>query len=267
MADLKHYTVINRHLIESLARQLNLPIDQERTTEAQVGLVGKVGLGIKKSRKQSPFPPDDPRLLPPIIEALRESGQLRVYRPESTSDFWYSDNDWYVHETAVAVPVLLPFDRTLPDTKYLPEAVTIWVLDPPVATLETQPKKNWLGPFVFIVQELESFPASSEDYISGISAIRIITEVVAKRRSNLFKDWIKQYFPSGGPDFHYSSYHAPGFHRPINDLRELGGIVKRPRKIETIYKIAYMTHQGHSSADRPSVRIGDILAYPLFIAE
>lgn len=260
MADLKHYTVINRHLIDSLARQLNLPIDQERTTEGQVGLVGKVGLGIKKSRKQSPFPSDDPRLLPPIIAALRESGQLRVYRPESTPDFWYSDNDWYVHETAVAVPVLLPFDRTLPDTRYLPEAVTIWVLDP-----DTQHTKDWRGPFVFIVQELESFPASRDTYISGISAIRIIAEVVAKRRSNLFKDWVKQNFPSGGPDFHYSSYHIPGFHKPIDDLRKLGGIVKTPRRIETIYKIAYMTHEGF--ADRRPVRIGDILAYPLFIAE
>jgi hypothetical protein len=33
-----------------------------------------------------------------------------------------------VHETAIAQPILLPFDKTKPGTDHFPEAVTIWLI-------------------------------------------------------------------------------------------------------------------------------------------
>ena len=158
MAKLKNYVVINRPLVESLAQQLNLPIDQERTSESQFGLVGKVGIGFKKSTRQSPLPSDDPRLLAPIVEALRESGQLRVYRPESTTEFWEDASSWYVHEAAIAQPVLLPFDKTKPGADYFPEAVTVWVIGIDDIERETRASRWRAGPQVLVVQELTSFP-------------------------------------------------------------------------------------------------------------
>ena len=236
MAELKNYVVINRPLVESLAQQLNLPIDQERTSESQFGLVGKVGIGFKKSTRQSPLPSDDPRLLAPIVEALRESGQLRVYRPESTTEFWEDASSWYVHEAAIAQPVLLPFDKTKPGADYFPEAVTVWVIGIDDIERETRASRWRAGPQVLVVQELTSFPQAST-YISGISAVRIIREVLADSSVADFEKWQYQYAASGGPDFE-----PLGYRNAIDDLVRMGGIAKRPRKIETIYKIAYMSH-------------------------
>ena len=123
MEELKHYTVINRRLVESLARQLGLPIDQERTVEGKFGVTGKIAAGIKTGRKQSPLPPDDPRLLPPIVASLRDSGQLRIYRPERAQEFRNEQSDWYVHETGIATPVLVPTNKAL-RSRDVPEALT-----------------------------------------------------------------------------------------------------------------------------------------------
>ena len=75
MSDLKDYRVINSKLVESFARQLGLPVDQEQTAAGNLGLGVNIGsVGFNRSRKQSPLPLYDPRLLPPIIESLREVG-------------------------------------------------------------------------------------------------------------------------------------------------------------------------------------------------
>ena len=258
MVELKNYVVINTALVESLARQLNLPIDQERTSESQFGLVGKVGIGFKRSVKHAPLSSDDPRLLAPIVAALRESGQLRVYRPDNTNEFWNDASNWYVHETAIAQPVLLPFDKIKPDADRFPEAVTIWVIGTDDIEYNTGTSSYWTGPHVFIVQELTSFP-QARTYISGISAVRIIKEVIIDSSVTDFEKWQRQYV-LGGPDFGYRAYQ-----NAINEFTRIGGVASRPRRIETIYKIAYMSHQEGRTG--PATRIGDIFAYPLFIAE
>lgn len=259
MVDLKNYVVINESLVASLARQLNLPVDKERTSESQFGLVGKIGIGFKKSTHHSALPSADPRLLAPIIAALRESGQLRIYRPGNTRKFWEDPNSWYVHETAIAQPVLLPFDKTKPRAAYFPEAVTIWIFCTEDMGYLAHANTIWsTEPQVFIVQELTSFPQPAT-YISGISAVRIIKEVLADPSVADFEEWQDQYTARGGADFRYK-----GRGNPVDDLMRLGGIVGRPRKIETVYKIAYMAHQETITAGE---RVGDIFAYPLFIAE
>jgi hypothetical protein len=259
MVELKNYVVINTPLVESLARQLNLPIDQERTSESQFGLVGKVGIGFKRSVKHAPLSSDDPRLLAPIVAALRESGQLRVSRPDNTNEFWRDSSNWYVHETAIALPILLPFDKVKQDADHFPEAVTVWVIGIDDIEYNAGVTGNWAGPHVFIVQEMTSFPQAAT-YISGISALRIIKEVVIDSSVTDFEEWQNQY-NLGGPDFGYQAYR-----NAINEFRRMGGVVRRPRQIETIYKIAYMSHQ--EGRGRGGIkRIGDIFAYPLFIAE
>jgi hypothetical protein len=258
MVELKNYVVINTPLVESLARQLNLPIDRERTSESQFGLVGKVGIGFKKSVKHAPLSSDDPRLLAPIITALRESGQLRIYRPDNTNEFWKAASNWYVHETAIAQPVLLPFDKIMPDAGHFPETVTIWVIGIEDIGYDRGSSAPWAGPHVFIVQELTSFP-QARTYISGISAVRIIKEVIFDSSVTDFEKWQRQY-GGGGPDFGGGAYR-----NAIGEFIRMGGVASRPRQIETIYKIAYMSHQEGRSG--PASRIGDIFAYPLFIAE
>ena len=258
MSELKHYIAINSTLVGSLARQLDLPIDQEQTSGRQFGLVGKVGVGFNRSTKRSPMPPDDPRLLAPIMTALRENGQLRVYRPGAAREFWAEPNNWYVYETAVAHPFLLPIDKEKLGNDYLPEALTIWIIG---SGDEYQGLRSEAHsedtPWVFLVEELNSFP-EAKIRVSGISALRIIKEFVTESPVMNLDDWQGQYAGHGGGDF------GPLFHlRAIDDLARFGGIPQRPRRIETVYKIAYMTHQDSVSGQR----LGDIFAYPLFIAE
>jgi hypothetical protein len=254
--DLKHYTVINTGLVESLARQLNLPVDKERTTEGQFGIGVKVGAWIKRSSVQSPLPPDDPRLLQPIVDKLRKSGKLRTYRPDTMREFERAEPmDWYVHEAAIATPVLIPVQKALKNSDYMPEKLTVWVIDPVEPTREPRGKWEWLGSFVFIVQEVADL-TSPRTGVSGISALRMVVDVVANDEDvDLEELQTKQDAFSCGKD------------HPIKKLERIGAISSRPRRIETIYKIGYMGDEQSVKIQWRRKRINDILAYPLFIAE
>lgn len=260
MPELKQYSVINRPLVESLARQLGLPVDQERTVEGQIGVNGgKVGAGVKTGRKQAPLPPDDPRLLPPIVSSLRDSGQLRVFRPERAEEFWAEESDWYVHENTTATPVLVPLDKTLRDRR-TPEALTVWIIDPVESTAVPRDEWDWIGSFVFIVQELGNFPWPTPYFISGISALRLVVDVIAKM-DHLDEDELTAL--SGDEDL-FGRWHDG---HPVEKLERAGGISLRPRKIDTIYKIAYMSNEQSLTVNGRQTRTNDILAYPLYIAE
>lgn len=260
MPELKNFKVINTPLVESLARQLNLPIDQERKSEAQFGTGGKVSAGFKKSTSQSPLPTNDPRLLPPIIEALRDNGQLRVYRPEKPEEFWADPVDWYVHETAIATPVFVPVRQTLKSSEFLPEFLKVWIIDPGEPTREPDDEYDWIGSFVFIVEDLSDFPWMMPWQLSGISALRMIAEVVAVAEPITFGEL--QTLRT--KDDLYGRWHDG---HPIEKLEQVGGVSGRPRKIETIYKIGYMNNEQSGSINGQPRRMNDILAYPLFIAE
>ncbi len=81
---MKDYVVINQRLVEVLARQLDLPLDVEQTREGQYGFdAGWLSAGSRRATTRTAMTPDDPRLIPPIVDELRERGLLRGYRPES----------------------------------------------------------------------------------------------------------------------------------------------------------------------------------------
>ena len=223
------------------------------------------------------MPLNDPRLLPPIIEALRESGQLRIFRPDRCWDFWDASNDWYVHETAIAVPVIVPVKKILEDSPLrpihgpqqfskdmLPDAITVWILDPVNEPGSKMPhlEPEYRESIVFIVQELSEFHANS--FITGISALRMAIEIAPTIDEFDYRFW------SYGKEVIPSPEHDPSLRHlghPIKRLAQVGGIVNRPRKIETIYKIAYASDEHYLLINNDWRRIDDILAYPLFIAE
>ena len=223
-------------------------------------MTGKIAAGVKTGRKQSPLPSDDPRLLPPIIASLRDSGQLRVYRPERAGEFWDERSDWYVHETGIATPVLVPTDKALRN-RNVPEALTVWIMDPIESAVEPEDEWDWLGSFVFIVQELGGFPWPSSWFISGLSALRMVVDVIAKT-PRLDRGELRKVITSG--DDVFGRWHDG---HPIEKLERIGAIRQRARKIDTIYKIAYMTNEQSVTVNGKWTRINDILAYPLYIAE
>jgi hypothetical protein len=260
--DLKRYIVINTGLVESLARQLSLPVDKERTSEGQFGFSVKVGGWIKRTTVQAPLPPDDPRLLPPIIDKLRKSGKLRTFRPNSMTELgWAEPPDWYVHETAIATPVIIPVQRSLNlSSAYMPETLTVWVADPVEPTRKLRDKWEILGSFVFIVQEVADL-TSPRTAVSGLSALKMIVDVVAKGEELEEADLEELV---NKPD-KYASI-SNGDH-PVERLQRIGAIPGRPRRIEAIYKVGYMSNDQFIGSRRRPRRLNDILAYPLFIAE
>jgi hypothetical protein len=192
MPELKNYTVINRPMVQSFARQLGLPIDQERTRGRRAYIDAKaVGASAdmesNKASRQSAMPSDDPRLLEPIVESLRESDQLRVFRPEKLREFELADPpDWYVYEVADATPMLVPIKKIARKTKYLPDKLRVWVIDPIEPSREPVAKWEWLGAYVFLVD----MPGDLEAYrfgITGVSALRLVVDVLAttKKEQNL----------------------------------------------------------------------------------
>ena len=46
-----------------------------------------------------------------------------------------------------------------------------------------------------------------------------------------------------------------------------GGVVGSPRKINTVYKIAYTTNELAYSPNGENVRVNGILTYPLYISD
>jgi hypothetical protein len=54
---------------------------------------------------------------------------------------------------------------------------------------------------------------------------------------------------------------------PIDKLRRVGGIPLRRRRVEVVYRIAVMTDEQATTINGEEIRLNDILAYPLYIAD
>lgn len=254
--------VINRRLVQSLARALNLPLDVSVSTESEIGFAKGITGKVKRTRNDAGLSSDDPRLLPEIVTALRESGQLQVVRPDSPKEFWQGDHSgWYVYERVLATPVVLPLKGRLPDGVSGPDALTVWIVDPPEPLL---PRGEWdfTTSFLFIVEELGEFHWPMGWFLSGISSLRIVAEVLTDPRSvTMLSDFVFSLTESTDRFGRWQEDH------PIERLREIGGVVGRTRIIDTVYKIEYMTDEQSYPYKGEQLRVSDILAYPLYIAE
>lgn len=254
------YRVINRRLVESLARSLDLPVGESLVSEAELGASRVISGKVKNTRSSPPLTSADPRLIPPIVTALRESGQLRIYRPESTEDFWRRDHDnWYVWERTVATPVTLSLKGKFPDEVEGPAALNVWISDPPTR-VEIKDEWDFRDSFLLLVEELGEFTWPMPWFISGVSALRLVAEVLEDPRP-LTMEWLMAIAQSEDRFGRWRADH------PVEKLRQIGGIVGRPRLIETVYKVVYMTDEQAYETDGGQTRVSDLLAYPLYIAD
>jgi len=254
--------VINRRLVESLARALNIPLEESVSTESEIGFSKGITGKVKRIRSDAGLSSDDPRVLPEIVTALRESGQLNVNRPDAPEEFWRGEHDgWYVYERVLATPVVLPLKDRLPVGITGPDALTVWVVDPPEPT---QSRDEWCfsTSFVFIVEELGQFRWPIAWFISGISALRIVAEVLTDPRQHTMSQ--ESIFKLRDSPDRFGRWQED---HPIERLREIGGVAGRTRIIETVYKIEYMTDEQSYPYNGQQLRVSDILGYPLYIAE
>lgn len=254
------YRVINRRLVESLARSLDLPINESFTNARELGVSQIVGAKWTRSRGGQPLGSDDPRLIPQIAEALRNSGQLRIERPDTAEEFWQGDHEgWYVYESLVATPVILPLKNKFPEGVTSPDAVTVWVSDPRPPTI---PRQEWdfSTSFLFLVEELGEFKWPMGWFMSGISSLRIVAEFLTEPRDLSYE----ALFEVRGAGDRFGRWQTD---HPVMRLQEIGGVVGSSRRIESVYKVAYMTDEQSYSVNDETYRVSDILAYPLYIAD
>jgi hypothetical protein len=256
------FRVINRRLVESLGRALNLPLNVSVSTESEIGVTKGIAGRFKRTRSDAGLTSDDPRVLPAIVTALRESGQLQVLRPNDPEQYWRGDHDgWYVHERVLATPVTLPLKNRLPEGITGPDALTVWIADPPEPVLP-QDDSDFTTSFLFIVEEIGEFQWPMRWFMSGISSLRVVAEVLTDPRLHTMA--AESLFEVLGSPDRFGGWHDD---HPVERLREIGGVVGRTRIIDTIYKIEYMTDEQSYQYKGEKLRVSDILAYPLYIAE
>ena len=261
MAPLRDYRVINVRLLDQLARQLDLPIERVVSNETEIGpSLPFVRTGWRRTVTGPGMAPEDPRIIEKVVEGLRESGQLRIYRPESSADF---DDEgpigWYVSEQLTVTPVTVPVSAQLRGFG-APDRINVWVGDP-VVPRDSHADDGFVGSFLFLVEELPEQPASHLPRpVSGMSAVRFLF------------DSLRHGEPIGVPAnatalATESDFAPSGYLHPMRKLERAGGVAGRPRKVDTVYKIALMTNERTYTVEGRPLRMNDIAAYPLFIAQ
>jgi hypothetical protein len=261
---LKTYRVVNEELVRQLALQLGLAVDVETATESEVrGGIANFGASRRKSRKMSPRSLNDPRLINEIIKGLRKREQLETHRPERRRDL--PDRTTFVQEINVeGTPVYLP----VKEESEVPPGVsglTVWVFEPlgqQLGFIDSEPDGSWAwdweGTYLFLVEEHLHDPDHSY-CLSGISALRLLVDVMAGH------DPMLRAKSPGCPTRDKYGRDDPA--HPIDKLRRVGGIPLRRRRVEVVYRIAVMTDEQATTINGEEIRLNDILAYPLYIAD
>lgn len=93
---------------------------------------------------------------------------------------------------------------------------------------------------------------------SGISALRLLVDIVAGYDTEFRK-------ATGGIGL--DRYGRDDHTHQIDKLRRVGGMPLRRRRVEIVYRIAEVTNEQATTIDGKEVRLNDILAYPLYIAD
>jgi hypothetical protein len=252
------FRYVDGWLAESLARDFRIPLGGSSAGEFRFGITTPVVVEQKIARTRDGRSATDPETLDRIVRKLRKSGQLRVDRPQRPENFWREDHDgWYVQEHLTATPVTLPKTEKTTTVRAREVPLRIWVCPPLLPLAPRRDPSDATGSFVFLVQELGNFQWQGGSQISGISSLRLAVEVAGTQAT-----WeeIRALPPV---DDRFSERVVED---PIAKLRGIGGEVGVPRRIRTVYKIAYMNDEQGWHFDREFLRVNDILAYPLYIA-
>ena len=273
MEPLRDYRVINHRLLSSLGRQAGLSNDDDVTVENALNLTIKGFGGSRTVTRKQASGGDELQILKGVVDKLRSSGQLRIYRPGDRNEFRnaHDSGGWYVFEDMLATPVFVPLadkfkEKFQARSVSVPDALTVWVSDPldPVEFSNPPDLENHYftfgrGAFVFLIEELGNFKGPGGN-ISGLSALRLVVDFLSTGGRDYERDWhiVRDY-----PD----EFCLANFSHPIEKLATVGGYAGRPRQIESVYKIAYVSDEQAAVVNGHRLRVYDILAYPLYIAE
>jgi hypothetical protein len=255
---------VNEVMMRSLAVQLGVALEPATPT-ASVALginLLVVNATVSVTRAHQALALDDPRLVRNVVDKLGKSGVLVPRRPATDEIVMYGRVLYVYEEIAAAVPVYLPVKGTaLEGLPGAPESLCVWVADPPddqIAPGWAPEFACWQGSFLFLVEAAYDTHHSGST-MSGVSALSILIDGLvdghgarpeAVRSENL----------------RIGRFTTGDVRHPVEIMEALGGRSGRPRPISTVYKVVYMSDEQSFLRNGRGLRIHDIMAYPLFVA-
>jgi hypothetical protein len=182
-----------------------------------------------------------------LIGKLKDKGYLGTRRPPRLLSGHRLPCD-FVYENTVAIPFYIPVGARLRDAGYT--SLKIWVSEPDSADF-TDGEWDFSGSYLFLT-ELHLDNKGHSSFVSGCSALKFIVNATSP------------------PDFVDSREHEVlGRFDERNLAAKLIGLGAKPgppQRIETLYRIRYMTDEQYYKSGSVSRRVHDIVGYPLFIA-
>ncbi len=184
MEPLRDYRVINHRLLSSLGRQAGLSNDDDVTVENALNLTIKGFGGNRTVTRKQASGGDELQILKGVVDKLRSSGQLRIYRPGDRNEFRnaHDSGGWYVFEDMLATPVFVPLadkfkEKFQARSVSVPDALTVWVSDPldPVEFKNPPDLENHYftfgrGAFVFLIEEPGNFKGPGGQHLWPLRA-------------------------------------------------------------------------------------------------
>lgn len=182
-----------------------------------------------------------------LLHEARLLTVLFTIRPKHIADP-VSPRGHLVHETCEATPLTLSGAAIAPSRGI--DSLRLWISDPDPADLARAAGKP-SGSMLLLCEV--RFDNLTTSYVQpGCSALRFVVNGITGRRL----------LDNSGPALHGGDDPA----HPIDALLALGAVRGEPRRIETLYRIRYMTSEQGYLHDGAQRRMHDILGYPLFIA-
>lgn len=163
----------------------------------------------------------------------------------------YSDDPVdFVLEQTLATKVIVPTDALAASGL---QNLVVWVSEPETSTMSIRENKwDFVGTFLYLTERPFDM-GQCHTVFSGCSALQMVSNaasgkpLLTKNPSEALGRW--------------SSAH------PIDKLVSLGGVVVDERKIECLYRVRYVTDEQCFEYNGSSIRVNDLLGYPIYIAE
>lgn len=252
---LRNYLYLGRDRLQTLFNQLDGSSQRLRAQNAEVKADFKVLTAAMGWQAVPSTAPGWSAVLDTVVGGLRDREQLSAIRPESWKEYeeFLVSGRRYVCEDMLAAKIHLPIEDADINPR-LPKALTVWVGDPKPPSREPADAFDWLGTFVYLVEELT--PDGDEPATvapSGISALYKIAKMAAP---SAVPEW------GSGPE----TFGRGSLDHPIAKLASIGATASLPDNIWALYHLRYFQNeQSYRDSTGDEHRMNDLLAYPLAI--
>ncbi|MFD2167524.1 hypothetical protein ACFSJY_14840 [Thalassotalea euphylliae] len=250
---MKDYFYINDRLVQDYSQQLNLSTHESKPSKKESRV--SVSLNPKYERKKefSSQILSSTKLVDNLHQALVKRGLVSQSRPFVMESLLSSETEIpFVFEQIKATKLIFTQEHLsrIPSIKEL----AVWIADPDSNQL-TDEEWTWHGTFLLLPQ-IHFDDGVYRTVMSGCSALQMLLNGIKGEVSEpLWRG------ASGEP------LGRGSFRHPVEKLVDHGAIEIGERKIETLYRMRYLTNEQCYTHLGVEHRVNDLLGYPIYMAE